>query len=146
MFLLWIGLIAMPVRLPEAVANPDATPVVPNANLSAAPNANISKVPTRSLFRPVPPPPSPVAQPVFVPVKPMPPPPPPEKVLRLVGLVDHAEGKVAFIEVQGARDIQRRLAGEAVEGWVVTDIGRREITLRRGDESRTLPLDPSAVR
>lgn len=146
LFLVWIGLIAMPVRMPDVGQKSQPAPDVPGGGLTAGSPINLSRSPTRSLFRPVPLSPAPVLPPVFVSVKPTSPAPPPEKALRLVGLVDHTEGKVAFIEAQGIRDIQRRLVGEVIEGWVIADIGRRDITLHRDGENRTLLLDPAQVR
>lgn len=136
------------------LASPDLPAAAPTTGLPGpAPVAAMrftaldgNDVPPRSLFRPMPPPPvsAPVAPEPAVspPVQIVAPALPPEPLLRLVGLIGRGDDVTALIEVQGGAGIQRRRPGETVEGWRIAEIGRRGILLRRGEQSKSLALDP----
>lgn len=139
---LWLVLVSpdLPKATP-ATDLPKSSPVAP----LRFPASDGSDVLARSLFRPMPPLPVPAPAPepvVSPPVQIVVPAPPAEPLLRLVGLIGRSDDVTVLIEVQGTAGIQRRRSGEIIEGWRIAEIGRREIVLQKGDQSKFLALDP----
>lgn len=133
-----------PISLPQLVEH-----APPGAGLSekpaSFPAADIAQIPSRSLFRAIPPPAPPAPTPTPVRMAPPPvveQPPPPETEIRLVGLI-HRSGEVsAFIEIGGSPEIARKVVGEEIDGWRISEIRRRDVILVKAEQLRILPLDP----
>jgi general secretion pathway protein N len=88
------------------------------------------------------PPPRAVAGPRIEPVAPPPPKPPePEHpALALIGAVVGDSDAIAVFLDRTNQGIVRLRAGEAHDGWVLSSVLRREVTLKKDDRTETLAL------
>ena len=99
--------------------------------------------PTR---RPPPEPDAPVevAPPPQVVVDPGPPPAPPPPDVTLTGVIIGPDLKKAILTRNGQEKTINVAEGGEIDGWTVSEIGPREITLERDGESTTLELKVGA--
>lgn len=130
----WLLPIAPPAT-PVSFEKPPITPI-------DLPRTDLGLLPERSFFRPQ------IVAPQSAP--PSPPtsegddssPVSPGMAIRLVGLMETSQGRVAFIQFGAARDLQRRIIGDPINDWTLSRIDPRSIEIRKGDEVKTIALDP----
>lgn len=68
-----------------------------------------------------------------------PPPPPTPMNLKLMGIVLAPEGKTALL-VDGKGKYKRLKAQDALDGWVLVELGADRVTMQQGDKREDLPL------
>ena len=62
--------------------------------------------------------------------------------IRLVGLMENSQGRIAFVKLGATQELQRRIVGEPIEDWILSRIDHRSIEIRKGHEVKTIALDP----
>lgn len=69
-----------------------------------------------------------------------PPPPPPTPMnLKLMGIVSTPRGKTALL-VDGKGKYKRLKSQDALDGWVLVELGADKVTMQQGDKREDLPL------
>lgn len=132
-------LLLAPVSLPDTLsAHSSRLQQTPALTRFSA--KDVAGIVDRPLFRA--PPQAPRPAPPLAPQQPPTPPPTQERQLRLVGVIDQNGQPIAFIEVQGSRDLMRVGIGGIVEGWRVEIVRPREVALMKDRLKRVLPIDP----
>lgn len=58
----------------------------------------------------------------------------------LSGVIITSDQRLALIEIQRGRKIKRLREGEKLNGWVVASIQADQVTLKRGNDKKVLPL------
>jgi general secretion pathway protein N len=117
--------------------------------LWTVPLRSLSETRERPIFSPSrrPPAPAVVAAPRIAPVAPPPKPPEPERAqLTLIGTVVSETERIGIFIDQTTKKVVRLRMGEAVTGWILRSLERREATLEKNRQTVTLALPaPDAV-
>jgi general secretion pathway protein N len=139
------------IRTPTPLAvpkpEPSNAPLLSGNPLWPIPLSTLSATRDRPIFSPSRrPPPVAAIGPRIEPVKAPPPaaiPEPPRPSLALIGVVLGGSEAIAIFLDQSNQGIVRIRAGEGHQGWVLSSVMGREVTLQRGNQSETFAL-PSA--
>ena len=132
---------------PVAVKPREPVPAVPERPTSvnplwAIPLATLSSTGERPIFSPSRRPPPPAVAPV--PVAKAPPPPPPARVerpqLSLLGTVISDDQRIGIFVDSSTRAALRLRIGEVYQGWTLSSVEAREVTLERDHETTRLSL------
>lgn len=127
----------LPVYVSEGAGKRTVKAAKPGAERISEPRSAYSVIVEKDLFRParqkyVPPPPKPAPKP-FVPP---PPPPKPPPRLTLIGTVLLDDGEAAIMDYPGGgQKSSYYRVGDEIEGFVVTEIRKDSVLLKRGDET-----------